>query len=221
MSKEKLLMVKAPVGLVYGRVVPPKCRTWPPLWRARCEGHVGRYSELNSSSALVFSGTGKANHRLLISQKGGHLMRTSALTLATCTLVLLSATFAQEAGKKGKEITVREIDLKGHLPAEAFMRGPDDPTSITGAKKLAEVFPHKESQKAITKQVDFTKEDLLLFAWLDGRREYKLSYKIENGKKGPIVVFRYSGSSFANDSLERYVHLFVLPKGTAWRFHGK
>lgn len=149
-------------------------------------------------------------------------MKNSALALTLCFLAGPAA-FAQEPAK-GTKITVLEIDLGDSTPTSKFIREVPDlhkATVITDARKLAEAFPGKAVQEKIARQVDFAKEEILLFAWEDSIREYELRYTVEDGKNGPVVVFRYRGEMFAMDAIHHYAHVFVVPKGTAWRMQGR
>src|SRR5262245_51700418 len=125
---------------------------------------------------------------------------TAPLLTGTCLFlavaaVSLSAAPAGEAGKKGKDGIVRKIDLDGHSP-KALKGDVSKPTKITSAEELEKVipanaFPDKEPQDRITPQVDFTKEYLLFFDWRGSGLD-KLSFEVEEGKHGPVVVFNYS-----------------------------
>ena len=104
--------------------------------------------------------------------------------LAAAALALPAAS-AEEANKKGKDALVRAIDLKG------FRRDKTSgvalkPTKITNAEELAKAFPDtdKNWRDQIARQVDFEKEELLFFAWT-GSNTDRLSFKVEETRKGP------------------------------------
>src|SRR5262245_28054084 len=94
------------------------------------------------------------------------------------------------AGDAGKTDVAREVDLKGYRsdrPAE----GTPKPTRITTAEELAKAVPDKEWRDRIARQVDFAREQLLFVAW-SGSGGDKLSFRVEAGKKGPVVVFGHT-----------------------------
>ena len=114
----------------------------------------------------------------------------TCLFLAVVALTL-SAVNADETNKQGKDGLVRLIDLKGftrHATAGVATK----PTRITNAEELAKAFPDtdREWRDQIGKQVDFEKEELLFFAWT-GSATDSLSFKVEQTRIGPVVVFSY------------------------------
>jgi RNA polymerase sigma factor (sigma-70 family) len=106
----------------------------------------------------------------------------------------------------------REIDLKGYM-AEGPKGHVSKPTNITSAEELAKAFVDKEWQDRIIKQVDFAKEQLLLFAW-QGSSGDQLSFKVEVGKE-MTVVFTYSPG--VDQDLRPHFRLFAIPKNASWR----
>ncbi len=142
-------------------------------------------------------------------------MRTAVIMLALVGLAASGAP-ADEPAKKDDKKTVREIDLKGlkrELPGQF-----GKPAVITSAEELAKAFPEKDIQARIAKDVDFQKEQLLFFAW-SGSGGDKLTYKVEDGKKGPEVVFQRAAGF--TDDLASHFRLFAVPRGAAWRIDGK
>src|SRR5262245_24352537 len=128
--------------------------------------------------------------------------------LAVAALAL-SAASAEETTKKGKDVVVREITLKS--PRGAEYKGATNPTKITSIEELKKVL-HDEGQ--VAKQVDFTKEQCLFFAWR-GSQGDKLSSKVEQAKEGPVVVFSYSVGRL--DDLRPHYHLYAIPRKATWR----
>src|SRR3954466_16129963 len=109
-------------------------------------------------------------------------------SLAVAALAL-SVASAEETNKKGKGAAVREIDLKGFTRART--RGvASKPTRITNAEELAKAFPDTDEEwlDRDPKQVDFEKEELLFFAWTSSSFG-GVSFKVEETRKGPVVVF--------------------------------
>jgi hypothetical protein len=132
--------------------------------------------------------------------------------LAAAALAL-SAASAEETNKKGKDDVVRDITLKS-LKGE--YKGATKPTKITSIDELTKVLPGEDQ---IVKQlVDFTKEQCLFFAW-QGSQGDKLSFKVEQGKEGPVVVFSYSVG--LPDDLQPHYHLYAIPKNATWRVEDK
>src|SRR5262245_36644172 len=110
--------------------------------------------------------------------------------LAVAALAL-SVASAEETNKKDKDTVVRVIDLKGFTRART--RGvASKPTKITNAGELARAFPDTDEEwlDRIAKQVDFEKDELLFFAWT-GSGTDRLSFKVEETRNGPVVVFSY------------------------------
>src|SRR5262245_24522567 len=147
---------------------------------------------------------------------------TALILTGTCLFlagaaVSLSATPADETNKNGKDGIAREIDLKGYR-AERPKGDVSKPTRITSAEELGKVIPDKEWRDRITKQVDFTKEHLLFFAWA-GSGQDKLSCEGDEDKKGAGVVFNYSEG--VTDDLRSHFRLYAIAKNVSWRVEGK
>ncbi len=129
-------------------------------------------------------------------------MRALASGLLVLTVFLAGTAWGAE--EKG----VKEISLTG-LKIMAAPGQVAKPTVITSADELAKAFPSKEVQEALSKQVDFTKQQLLFFSWA-GSGQDKLTATSENGE----VIFKYQRGR--TKDLRRHVHLFVLPKDARW-----
>ena len=133
--------------------------------------------------------------------------------LAVAALAL-SVASAEETNKNGKGAVVREIDLKGFTRAKT--RGvASKPTKITNAEELAKAFPDSDEEwlDRIAKQVDFEKDELLFFAWT-GSGTDRLSFKVEQTKKGPVVVFSYK-QGLGDDIPRPRFRLYAIAKN--WR----
>ena len=118
------------------------------------------------------------------------------LTVAMCLTFPLALT-ANEPGK------LREIDVKG-IKIVLEKGKIDMPKVIKSAEELAKAIPDSD---AIKKQVDFTKDDLVLFAW-SGSGGDKISARFDAMDKK--TTFTYS-LGLTRD-LRRHVHLFAIPK---------
>ncbi len=138
-------------------------------------------------------------------------MRTRIATLAAICLAIPWLSAADE-GKKA----VRELDLTGVMPANGTV---ERPRAITTEAELATAFPDTTVRARLAKEVDFDKEQLLLFTWSgSGQDNLTAAFKVlcEKSKESQ-VVFRYT----AGDSTDRkgHAHLFVVPKDkkSTWR----
>src|SRR5262245_45437517 len=137
----------------------------------------------------------------------------TCLFLAVAGLALPAAS-AEETNKKGKDAVVREIDLKGFTRAKT--KGvASKPTKITNAEELAKAFPDgaKGWLDQIAKQVNFEKDELLFFAWT-GSGTDTLSFKVEETRKGPVVVFSYK-QGHGDDLPRPRFRLYAIAKN--WR----
>ena len=132
--------------------------------------------------------------------------------LAAAALALPAAS-AEGTNKKGKDDVVREITVKS--PRGEEYKGATNPTKITSLKELNKVLPDAGPS---AKQMDFSKEQCLFFAW-GGSQGDNLSFEVEQGKEGPVVVFRYSVGR--PDDLRPHYHLYAIPKNATWRVEEK
>jgi len=112
--------------------------------------------------------------------------------------------------------SARRLDLTGIMrPGDRNAFG--KPTRITDKEGLANAFPKSTWQDLIDKQVDFTKERLLLFAW-SGSGGDRLSFKVnsgfKDGKEQTIVAFRYQPSDDKSDA--EHLYLFAVPYAAVW-----
>ena len=130
-------------------------------------------------------------------------LRTVFLT-AICLIVPLSLS-AGEAGK------LREIDAKG-VKVDFEKGRVSKPKVIASADDLDKAIPEAD---AIKKQVDFTKEKLLLFAW-GGSGGGKLTAKLSDEGKTAVFTFK---AGLTRD-FRRHVHLFALPKNAEFKLEG-
>lgn len=73
------------------------------------------------------------------------------------------------------------------------------------------------SSEAIQKQVDFTKEHLLLFKWSGSGRD-KLEFAVEEGKDGPVLVFKITPG--LTRDLRQHSRLYAVTNNATWRIEG-
>jgi hypothetical protein len=83
------------------------------------------------------------------------------------------------------------------------------PLEIKSADELAKatIFADEASRDAIKKQVDFSKDKLVVFVWSGSRRD---KFAAAPGEDGRTAVFTYTAG--VTDDLGRYAHVFALPK---------
>jgi len=140
-------------------------------------------------------------------------MSAKMLALVAFGLVLLPAAYAGETNQGVKEGVVREIDLRGYS-RDKTTGVASKPTKICNAEELAKAIPDKVWRDRIAKQVDFDKEELLFFSWTGSAGTDRLSFKVEEAKNGPVVVFNYKQGR-GDDFPRPIFRLYALAKN--WR----
>jgi hypothetical protein len=141
-------------------------------------------------------------------------MKTQLLALLVCGLTISAGAFAEEkATDEKKEAAVKELDAKG-VPRVLERGEVDKPTAITSAEELTKAIAGEEVHTRLKKEVDFTKQQVLFFAW-SGSGGDELTYTVEKGEKGPEVIFQYKRGLQKN--LAPHVHLFAIPKDATWK----
>jgi hypothetical protein len=141
-------------------------------------------------------------------------MKTRLLALAFCGLTLSAGAFAEDKAKEGKKgAVVKELDATG-APRVLERGDVTKPTPITNAGELTKAIPVEAVQERVKQEVDFAKRQVLFFAW-SGSGGDALTYTVEKGKKGPVVIFQYRRGLQKN--LAPHVRLFALPKDAAWK----
>lgn len=123
------------------------------------------------------------------------------MRLAALMMVCAAVVVAQDP--EPKDIKARELKIK-NLRIEGTEAGKVKPTKIANAEELAKAVSNKETQDAIKKEVDFTKEYVLLFTW-GGSGGDKLDFKVE----GTEAVF--SVKRGLTRDLRRHVKLYAIP----------
>jgi hypothetical protein len=129
-------------------------------------------------------------------------MRILLLMAAVCLLVTPAWT-ADE-----KKDAVRELTLKGVKGSEKGTI--DKPTVIASADDLAKAMLGDDATATIKKEVNFDKEQVLLFAWAGsgGDKLTALAGKDE-------VTFQYAPGR--TKDLRQHFHAFVIPKNMKWK----
>jgi hypothetical protein len=141
-------------------------------------------------------------------------MTTRLLALAVCGLTLSTGAFAEDRAKEeNKGAVVTELDATG-VPRVLERGDVSKPTVIASADELVKAIPGKEVQTRLNKAVDFSKQQILFFAW-SGSGGDKLTYTVEKGEKGPVVIFQYQRGLQKN--LAPHVHLFAMTKDATWK----
>jgi hypothetical protein len=138
-------------------------------------------------------------------------MKTRLLALALCGLTLSAGTFAE--GKEENKDAVKELDPTG-VPRVRERGDVNKPTAITSAEELAKAIPVEEVQTRLKKAVDFTKQQVLFFAW-SGSSGDMLAYTAEKGEKGPEIIFQYQRGR--RTDLVAQVRLFAIPRDATWK----
>jgi|GEM_PF-2691029 hypothetical protein len=111
-------------------------------------------------------------------------------------------------------------ELKGIKPvASAAGRGSaNKPTAIKDKAALAKTFSDKAAQQAILKQVDFSKEILLVFRWA-GSGQDRIAATSQKTKDGLAVVFGYSRG--LTRDLRRHFKVYAVAKDAKWTVENK
>jgi len=135
---------------------------------------------------------------------------TASLVMAPLAAVLAADDKAEPADPKAPK--AREIDTKG-MKLPTVRGGLDKPTKVTSAADLAKLVPDEDAQKAITKNVDFKKEYLVVFAW-SGSGGDKVSFETKKGKEGEEAVFTYKRG--LTRDLRGHFKVFALPNKTTY-----
>ena len=116
-------------------------------------------------------------------------MMSRLIAITLCGLTSAPAAIADDKpAEEKKAALVTEINLKGLKVGRAGRGDPTKPTMITTAEALAKAFPDADAQAAIKKDVDFSKQELALFAW-EGSGGDNLAFTVDETKKPPHVKF--------------------------------
>jgi hypothetical protein len=108
---------------------------------------------------------------------------------------------------------VRALDLKGVTVVQPKdFGGPPKPVEIKTAEELAKsaAFADDASRDAVKKQMDFSKEKLVVFAW-SGSGQDRIAGELD--KDGKAATFAYTAGF--TDDLRRHALVFTVPKDAA------
>lgn len=137
-------------------------------------------------------------------------MRISLPTLFLLACCLPTIAAKDEDPSKAKPQLVQELKVKARLP---FAGGRvNNPKTITSEKELAKALP-KEVAATLAKQVDFSKQEIIYFAWGGSGRD-TLGAKVVSEKEGKIVFDYKPGLT---RDLRSHHHFFAVRKGTKWK----
>jgi hypothetical protein len=139
------------------------------------------------------------------------MMRTIAISLSLL-FVLGPALRADDK----KDIEVKEVDLKA-LKREFPKTTYDKPTVVTSEDELKKAFPEEDMQTAIKKEVDFSKQQIVFFAW-SGSGQDKLAYELSKDNPNEVIFTFTPGRT---KDLRGHFHAFVLPKDAKWKMADK
>lgn len=131
----------------------------------------------------------------------------------------LSLSAAEEKGDKSKNKTpvVTDVKVKGRLPFNR--RGSvKRPTVVRNAKALDDAIADKAIAEQVKKQVNFRKQDLLVFSW-GGSGQDKLTARIASEEGKGKIAFEYQ-AGFTRD-FRPHSHLFAIRKGAKWEVVSK
>lgn len=131
---------------------------------------------------------------------------------AVLTVLVIGLAWSAEGSQLG--MNFRLLEAKG-LKLEPAKGKVETPAEINSAADLARAFPAKETQQAIAKQVDFTKDQLLYFAW-SGSSGDKLEFRNGFGGNFEALVVTYTRGD-TND-VKQHHYLVAFPKKGDWVF---
>ncbi len=140
------------------------------------------------------------------------------IAIGLLPVLLLASGRDEVAAQNGQRAAVRRLDLSGVKlnSREAELSRWHMPVVITDAEGLADAFADPASREAIGKQVDFSKEKLLLFRWA-GSGGDRLTAQVVEGQDASRVIFQLVPG--LTDDLRRHFYLFALPRGMKWKTH--
>jgi hypothetical protein len=145
-------------------------------------------------------------------------MRTRLIGLTVGLVVLGATAIADEPAKKDKDAQVREVSLKDIKLPNARGGNVKEPTVITSDEELKKAFPDEETQTQLKKEVDFSKQKMLFFAWA-GSGGDQLTFTEEKGEKELAVILSFQPGK--TKDLRSHHKLLVMPKDAMWSFAKK
>ena len=131
--------------------------------------------------------------------------------LFVCVLLLASSFALAAEPRKASDPPARSIAIDG--ANRQFPAGnADKPTVITNEKELAAAFTDKETQARLTKEIDFTKEKLLFFAW-SGSGQDQLTAGAQKVSEEIIFTLKRGRTR----DLRSHFRLFAVEKEAKWK----
>jgi hypothetical protein len=143
-------------------------------------------------------------------------MKIRLLVLVIGGLALSASAFGQDKGKDAnKDAVVRELDAD--LYREKF--GQNYQILVINAEVLAKAVPDARQQARLKKAVNFTKEQMILFAWRS-EGDDKFTYTVHtlpNG--GKSVIFNYDpGKQQYQPDAKEIKETFTEKKKLTWQY---
>ncbi len=117
-------------------------------------------------------------------------------------LVVTSIGFASAQYIQAEEM--KEIALKGMIERETDGRV-DKPAVLNTAEELEKALAQKDLAEQVLKQVDFTKQKLVFFAWAGSGQD-----RLHGSSEKDVVTFNYQQGRTRD--LRQHFHLFAIPK---------
>jgi len=123
-------------------------------------------------------------------------------------VLLLAVPMVRAEEKTG----VRELKVPDIQPVARRTNKPE-PVKYTSAADFEKAFMGK-GVKEVLKQVDFSKEYIVAFAWA-GSGGDQVGFRVDKGQAGEEVTFGYTPG--VTDDLRRHLKLFVLPSKATFK----
>lgn len=147
-------------------------------------------------------------------------MRLSLLVAVLLMALVPLCAFGQEPPPKADPAAqdkdkppARRIPTKGlkvNFPEQAA--GPMEPVIVASADDLAKSPVLKDAADALKKEIDFTKEKLLIFAWKGAQKEYVEPTATTTEGKKTTVVFTYTPG--ATQGTRNRIFLYAVLRDT-------
>lgn len=135
-------------------------------------------------------------------------MRACA-TLAVLFAASLTAADDKKADKPAiKQIETKDLKIKVGPPDKGK---PTEPTEVTEANQLPKVGPlTPDAVKAVEKQIDFSKEKLVVFWWGGSGQDKLAAGDLKTADKKTTATFTYSAGRTRD--YRGHFAMFVVPK---------
>jgi RNA polymerase sigma factor (sigma-70 family) len=117
----------------------------------------------------------------------------------------------------------RDSDLVRELPADpGLLKAGDKPFVIASADELMQAASDKKQAELIAKQVDFTRERLVAFAW-QGSSDSKMRFEVVTENKVKVVVFHRQPGKRGDKAVNHFLFAvsrdvnFQVPDDPPWK----